>query len=83
LQRESTAWDLRCQGWTHTRIAERLGLTRRAIGQILDRVEARELSRLSHSVGQAHAHLFAHLAAEVTRLEAEVTSLRQQLAAAS
>jgi predicted transcriptional regulator len=49
-QRELDAWDLRCRGMTHHRIARKLGITRRAVGQILDRIEARELKRLAASV---------------------------------
>lgn len=50
LDRESTAWELRCKGYTHERIARRIGVTRRAVGLILDRVEKRELKRLAASV---------------------------------
>ncbi len=50
LDREATAWELRCKGLTHDRIARRLGVTRRAVGLILDRVEKRELKRLAASV---------------------------------
>lgn len=50
LHRELEAWDLRCSGHTHARIALKLGLTRRAVGLILDRVERRELRRLAESV---------------------------------
>lgn len=50
LAREVEAWDWRCKGLSHSRIAAKLGVTRRAIGIILDRVEARELERLAKSV---------------------------------
>jgi hypothetical protein len=55
LDRESKAWELRCAGLTHRRIAARLGVTRRAVGLILDRVEKRVLAELSTNVEQTKA----------------------------
>ena len=50
LQREITSWDLRCRGKTCRAIAEVLGITRQAVDKALDRVEGRELKRLSKRV---------------------------------
>lgn len=66
--REQEAWEFRAKGWTHSRIAERMGLTRQAIGVILarsadaehaemlanqDRVKATQTATLEYLVNEA------------------------------
>ena len=47
--RETHAWDLRCRGWTHSKIALELAITRSGVSRLLDRVEAREQARMSRA----------------------------------
>jgi hypothetical protein len=47
IQREATAWKLRCRGWTCARIGEQLGITDEGARRLLLRVERRESQRLS------------------------------------
>lgn len=48
-------WDLRQQGWSHRRISETLGVERQTVVRILDRIEKRELARLSKRVSHQKA----------------------------
>lgn len=61
LQREITAWKLRCRGWTTQRIAEELGLTRQGVEAILKRVETRESKALSKSFARVKAKQYHQL----------------------
>jgi hypothetical protein len=49
-ENESTAWDLRQQGWTVQRIARRLGVHHGTVVRMLARVEARVLRGLERRV---------------------------------
>jgi hypothetical protein len=48
--REVKAWSLRARGWTETRIAVELGVNQSSVSRMLERIEARELARMSASV---------------------------------
>lgn len=48
--REARAWDLRCRGWSQSRIARALDVTQSGVSKMLDRIEVRELKRMSESV---------------------------------
>ena len=50
LDREARAWELRLAGFNHHQIAEQIGVGRRAIGKILERVYDRESAKLSDRV---------------------------------
>jgi hypothetical protein len=53
--RETRAWRMRSRGWTQHRIADELGMEQGSVSRMLDRIETRELKRLSGSVGRVKA----------------------------
>jgi hypothetical protein len=67
LEREKTAWALRCKCKTTQSIANVLGITRQGVEAILDRVEKREAAKLSrsfHRVKARHYHQLEHVKEE-------------------
>jgi DNA-binding CsgD family transcriptional regulator len=61
IERERTAWKLRCQGWTLQRIADHLGLSASGIWRALRRIEKRELRNLSEHYQGLKAQVAAQL----------------------
>jgi hypothetical protein len=53
--RQVRAWDLKRRGWTHRRIGEALGITESSATRLLNKLEDRELKRLSDSVARQKA----------------------------
>lgn len=52
IQRRTDAWELRCQGWTQTRIAQQLGVTQATISRDLKWASQRALADLTAVVEQ-------------------------------
>jgi hypothetical protein len=61
IARETRAWDLRQQGWTHERIAADLGVDRSTVTRILGRLSARYMAALAKDVDQVKGGQIAQL----------------------
>jgi hypothetical protein len=60
-EREEKCWALRVQGYSHRAIAERVGLTHRAVAHALERAEDRLLARLERRIQYTKARQSAQL----------------------
>lgn len=64
LERETRIWSLRQKGWSQRRIAEELEIDQGTVCRALDRINKRELKRLSERV-EAHkiesTHILEHI----------------------
>jgi hypothetical protein len=69
VAREVRAVELRAGGWLHEAIGAELGVSRRAVGLMLERVKARELGV---SAGQLEAREMARLANVCEQIKARV-----------
>jgi predicted transcriptional regulator len=61
LERQRQAFDLRCKGWTDSRIAQHLGVSRQAVSKMLRRVDERALQKLGDKARRMMLQLTAQL----------------------